>query len=241
MNVYYLDHSGFAVETKQHLLVFDYYTDSPKGGALTDGVVTVEKLPENKQLCAFASHFHHDHYNKVIHRWKEQRNDTLLFLGDDIFAKPDTITVSAGQTVEVDGLSVSGLRSTDSGVAFVVVVDGLTIYHAGDLNWWRWEGESPEWLAETEKAYKTEIDRLSGRRIDLAFVPVDPRLEGSSLLAAQYFMTVTNTAHMLPMHMWGDYSVCERLINDPASKPFADKIHPIDHRGQVIALPGVGE
>ena len=37
------------------------------------------------------------------------------------------------------------LKSTDEGVAFLVEAEGKSIYHAGDLNWWYWEGEPLSW------------------------------------------------------------------------------------------------
>ena len=37
--------------------------------------------------------------------------------------------------------AIASLKSTDEGVAFVVWAEGHSIYHAGDLNWWHWEGE----------------------------------------------------------------------------------------------------
>ena len=54
------------------------------------------------------------------------------------------------------GAEIRTLRSTDEGVAFVVHYAGKTIYHAGDLNWWHWEGEPDE------KKYR-DASGLSGR------------------------------------------------------------------------------
>jgi hypothetical protein len=39
-------------------------------------------------------------------------------------------------------LEVRTFGSTDAGVSFWLRADGLTIFHAGDLNWWRWSGET---------------------------------------------------------------------------------------------------
>lgn len=39
MEFWYLYHSGVAVKTENHLLIFDYYLDAPQGGGLADGVV----------------------------------------------------------------------------------------------------------------------------------------------------------------------------------------------------------
>ena len=46
----------------------------------------------------------------------------------------------------------------------------------GDLNWWHWEGEPDEKNTEMRRAYQAEINRLMDEKIDIAFVPVDPRL-----------------------------------------------------------------
>ncbi len=46
------------------------------------------------------------------------------------------------QTYNLDnGTEVDTLLSNDSGVAFIVRTKEGTIYHAGDLNDWYWDGE----------------------------------------------------------------------------------------------------
>jgi L-ascorbate metabolism protein UlaG (beta-lactamase superfamily) len=71
-------------------------------------------------------------------------------------------------------LVVATTGSTDEGVGFLVTVDGLTLYHAGDHARWA-EGDA--------KAFEAEIQWLKslGSTIDLAFFPIatgracDPR------------------------------------------------------------------
>ena len=41
----------------------------------------------------------------------------------------------------IGSVQVETLKSNDEGVAFLVTAEGRTIYHAGDLNWWYWNGE----------------------------------------------------------------------------------------------------
>lgn len=236
MKTWYLDHSGVAVETDNHVLVFDYFTDTPSGGDLTDGVVSCDKLPKNKQLCIFVSHDHHDHYNKIIYSWQKSRENTLIFLGDDISKQGNAITVSPDKPIKVDELRILALRSTDQGVAFIVETDGKTIYHAGDLNWWNWEGEQAEWLEQVARDYKQEIDKLKNIPIDLAFVPVDPRLEGSAGLAANYFMQSVDCKKLMPIHLWGDYDISAAFTADPKNADFADKILVVRHRGQMFEV-----
>ena len=49
---------------------------------------------------------------------------------------------SPAKEIELDGMKIRTLRSTDEGVAFFVRFKEMTIFHAGDLNWWHWEDES---------------------------------------------------------------------------------------------------
>lgn len=242
MKIWYLHHSGFFVETASHLLVFDYYTNTPLGGTLDQGVVTPallskDNLSKDKKLCVFVSHSHYDHYNPVVHRWQQERPDMLLFLGEDIPPRGDAVTIKSGETVTLPGIEVMGLRSTDQGVAFLVKVDGKVVYHGGDLNWWHWDGEPDSFNDAMSTAYRSEVDKLVGQQIDLAFLPVDPRLGRGACWGAQYFMNTVGAAVMVPMHCWDDYTVCDLLINDPDSKGFRDKVVPLSTRGQSFYLP----
>lgn len=236
LKFWYLNHSGFLVETDKHLLVFDYYTDVPKGGTPEQGVVTPELLPQDKQLVVFVSHSHFDHYNKVVHSWCEARENTLMFFGNDIKRSADATRIHGGETLTASGLSVSALHSTDQGVAFLVKVDGKTIYHGGDLNLWQWEGAEESQNRAMEKAFCGEIDKLRGEAIDLAFVPVDPRLERTAFRGGQYFMRSVGAACMVPMHFWEDYSICERFAEDRDNAAFGDRVVRLTHRGQCVTL-----
>ena len=48
--------------------------------------------------------------------------------------------VSPDNTYHVDDLDIMTLRSTDAGVAFYVTSNGVSLFHAGDLNDWEWDG-----------------------------------------------------------------------------------------------------
>ena len=69
MEIRYLFHSGFAVETGAHLLIFDYYKDTPRGGKLADGVIDPAEV-SGRDVVVFASHSHGDHYSPVIFGWR---------------------------------------------------------------------------------------------------------------------------------------------------------------------------
>ena len=74
------------------------------------------------------------------------------------------------------GVTVETLPSTDEGVAWFVTAEGKFIFHAGDLNWWHWEGEDKAWNANMAADFKRYTEPLRGRCADLALLPLDPRL-----------------------------------------------------------------
>lgn len=63
MTLTYIFHSGFVLETKKSILIFDYWLDP--------GNVVPQFLQNKKPLYVFASHFHEDHFNKEILEWKK--------------------------------------------------------------------------------------------------------------------------------------------------------------------------
>ncbi len=238
MKVTYLYHSGFAVELEKHIFVFDYM----KG-----------KLPDwdgRKEIIFFASHKHPDHFVMDIFQWFGKYENLRYVLGSDIKLSDKylecngvdpcvkTVITNAGKnrTLELGDVKIETLRSTDEGVAFIVCTEGKTIYHAGDLNWWHWEGEADSWNTQMEKDYKKEISLIDGRHFDVAFVPLDPRLEWAYGLGMQEFLEHTDTDHVFPMHMWDDYRTIDKYKKSDKGRQYADKVMEISRPGQEYAL-----
>ena len=234
MNIWYLYHSSFAVETETHFFIFDYYRDTPQGG-LADGVVDPAALKE-KNVVAFSSHSHHDHFNSCIFDWQKQIPGIRYVLSDDIRTTQKVYKIHGGQALDLGDLQVRAFCSTDLGVAFLVQADGQSIFHAGDLNWWNWPGESKLYRDEMERCFKEQIDLLAGIPIDAAFFPVDPRLEKNALDGVDYLMRTLDVRFVIPMHFWEDLSVFERLQSDARTKLYRGRISGPFHRGDRIKL-----
>jgi L-ascorbate metabolism protein UlaG (beta-lactamase superfamily) len=233
--IHYLYHSGFLVEKDSHVLIFDYWRDTPKGGGLAQGVIDPAALRE-KDVLVFVSHRHGDHYNRGIENWRKSIPRLRLILSDDISPVAGAVMLGPDQTWTQPDCRVETLRSTDEGVAFLVSIDGLTIYHAGDLNWWHWEGEPADWNAEMGAAYRAQIDKLQGREIDLAFVPVDPRLGDQYAWGLDYLMRTLSVKYAIPMHFGEETAVVDRLLADTVASPYRSKILPLTTRGETIHL-----
>ena len=45
------------------------------------------------------------------------------------------------KNLSLKGVKIKAFGSTDIGISFLVSVDGVDIFHAGDLNWWHWWDE----------------------------------------------------------------------------------------------------
>ena len=233
MQATFLAHSGFLVELDSLCLLFDWWK-----GALPP-------LPEGKPLLVFASHRHEDHFNPDIFSLDDGSRTVRFVLGRDIRlternlarwgvsaeTAKNCLTLGGNEHAEpLTGAGVETLPSTDEGVAFVVTAEGRTIYHAGDLHWWHWEGEDNAWNRNMEVNFKRYLAPLEGRTLDLAMVPLDPRLESASHWGLAYFLEHTDPRRVLPMHQWSDFALTERFL---AQYPqWADRVVPITAEGQ---------
>ena len=227
MVVTYIEHSGFSVELPECTLLFDYYLGK------------LPEFPKEYPLIVFASHVHGDHFQKKIFQLREQYQEVYFVLSDDIPKKydaPDVIWVSSDVKVTVAGCEITCLKSTDEGVAFLVKCGEKTVYHAGDLNWWHWEEEGAAYNDEMKQNYQREVDKLEGRKIDAAFVPVDPRLEDAYFWGIDYFMRKTDTKVVFPMHFWEKYETIDRLIRQKETEDYRDRIAEIDWKGERFSI-----
>lgn len=235
IKINYLFNSGFLIQTKNYLLIFDYYLDSVDDGQrnISNGVITEEELNINKKVLVFTSHGHEDHFNPIILNWKKERKDIKYILSSDIELKykDESINmVSAYDTLDIEDISIKTYGSTDAGISFLIKVDGINIFHAGDLNWWHWFDEPEDFNENQEKAFKQEIEKIKNNKIDLAFFPVDPRLKESYYLGGEYFIKELNPKILIPMHFGRDYDVI---------KKFASKVKGYETR--VIEITKIGE
>ena len=188
MRVSYHGHSGFSVRTERRLLVFDYL-----------GAGLEKPCPEDRAI-AFVSHAHRDHFHPSVAGWMREGHAALV-TGDDVDA--GGVRMAPGDAVELDDVRIEAFGSTDQGVSFLVQADGHSIFHAGDLNFWHWRNEADDaFVREAEEAFERVLDTLRGRKMDLAFFPVDPRMGEGHEEGAMRFIEAVRPACFIPMHFW---------------------------------------
>lgn len=239
IKINYLYNSSFKIETKNYVLILDYYNDSVEGGTKnsTNGAIGREDIEGNKEVLVFSSHSHGDHFNKVIFDWAKVNSSIKYILSSDIKADNsalDITKISAYEKLEVKDVYIKAYGSTDLGISFLIKVDGVTIFHAGDLNWWDWYDESTEDNLKMEKMFKEEIAKLKGETIDIAFFPVDSRLKDSYALGPDYFISELAPKIFIPMHFREDYAITRKFADKKSD--ISTKILEIHLRGEQFEL-----
>lgn len=224
MKVTFIEHSGFMVEMEQNVLLFDYYQGE------------IPSFDGSKTLYVFASHSHADHYDPAIWKLKEQYKDIHYILSDDIKDNEDAVVMKAHEKKEVAGIEIETLRSNDMGVAFLVKVEGKTIYHAGDLNWWHWNGEPEEDNEYYKKTFQDEMKYLEGKKIDLAFMLLDPRQEDKYCWGMNYFLEHTDSKVVFPMHCFEHYKINRHYLNCEDGRRWKNIVRDITGAGQVFEI-----
>ena len=215
MKIHHIYHSGFCVEFEHMVLLFDWYTGS------------LPAFDAEKELYVFVSHRHPDHYSPKIWELAQTHPHIHFILHKGICKKPplEALLVQADAAYEIGPVHVETLLSTDEGVAYLVLAEGKTIFHAGDLNLWYWEGE-PEadnrWQTGT---YHAEINKLEGRHIDVAFLTLDPRQEAHATFGMEYFLRHTHTDCAIPMHYWEERKKAMAYLDTPQLSAFNHQIH----------------
>lgn len=212
----YIFHSGFVVETKSCVFVFDYWLD-PAG--VLDGVLTT-----SKPVYVLASHFHEDHFTRHIFDWRKLFPATRFtyLLSKDILrhkraeASAADVWMTKGLEWIDEDVKVVATGSTDSGVSWVVEADGVRLFHAGDLNNWYARYLTDNYCGDTimseefgevnplreEKRYLGELKDVAkvSNAFDIAMFPVDGRIGNGYTRGARQFLALFPVHLFVPMH-----------------------------------------
>jgi len=219
-------------------LIFDYYHDIPPEGkerSIGNGVLTEDIFKTDKEIYVFVTHSHSDHYNPIIFNWQSINPNITYILSSDIKLtepKKNCHFIDKYEGIELNGLSVEAFGSTDRGISFYIEIDDINIFHSGDLNWWHWKEFSSDKQIQEELDFKNELKYLGDKDIDIAFVPVDPRLEEFYYLAGKYFAETVKPKLLIPMHFGDNLSITDIFAEEIKDIPVSAPI--IQRRGQII-------
>lgn len=246
MKITFIHHSSFAVETDDIVLVFDYFEGDRVNGFTFCGVLP-EFDPE-KSIYFFASHKHQDHFDFNILKLADKYPDIHFILSKDAkmsahFMKKHGIPERAKECItyvvpdskyKLDKIQIETLRSTDAGVAFLVTAGDKTIYHAGDLHSWKFEGAGDLINGSQERGYRYALKHLEEKHINVAFVVLDPRLGEYTYQGLSYFMQHVDADHIFPMHMWQDFTLPVKYKQRCNNRLYTERLVTIERENQVF-------
>jgi ankyrin repeat protein/L-ascorbate metabolism protein UlaG (beta-lactamase superfamily) len=207
--LWYLGHCGWGIRTQNHFLIFDCWNRGhvPANPCLANGHVNPREL-QGRDVTVFVTHEHGDHFDPAIFEWADAVDDITYVFGfnpvkmkGDVKGKggydgPAYKYVGPREHAKMKGMEIRTLQANDAGVGFLVHVDGLALYHAGDHAGWQ-DGE--------KEGFTREIDYIADfvDNLDLAFLNVtgchargEDRLREGTL----YTLGKLNPCVMIPTH-----------------------------------------
>ncbi|NYZ80150.1 MBL fold metallo-hydrolase [Candidatus Micrarchaeota archaeon] len=149
-------------------------------------------LPSNaaKADVILISHDHWDHCDatKIA---RIRKNDTIILSCASVARKIKGVElIAVGETKKVGGITVKAVPAynvgksfhpKNTGIGFVIDVDGTKIYHAGDTD------------------FITEMSALAAERIDVALLPIGGKFTMDAREAADA-AAVIRPRYVIPMH-----------------------------------------
>jgi ankyrin repeat protein len=207
--IWYLGNCGWAVKTKNHLLIFDYwqYGKNPDNPLLANGRIDPEEI-ENQDVFVFVTHADYDHYDEVILSWEKFNKNITYIFGWDVEKKPEYTWMKPDESQKINNIEVFSVKIKGiEAVTYLVKVDELVLYHPGD-------GSSEKWI---------DIDKLNkiSDEFDIVFLTVF----GGALTVADKLQAKV----MFPMH--GDEIQYKAHADEAVKRNLETKVHYAENRG----------
>lgn len=256
----YVWHDCFVYVGTRCAVAFDYWRD---GDGFYGDTVSIDELVRavaGRRVYVLVSHHHKDHFNRRVFGWASELPDVRYVISKDtartvhyllkegstysgsLKVNPERVLVlREGEEYEDSLLRVSAFGSTDIGNSYVVEVDGLKLFHAGDLNAWMWKDESTE--AEVQAAirdFERKVEAIRARypRLDYAMFPVDARIGCDWWEGAWRFVRMVDVGCFIPMHFCLFENEEERLRYMRCATTFSLYANPARGAYASMSVPG---
>lgn len=249
MTVTFLAHSGFLVEWEHFYTLFDFYKGelpelnktkpllifaSHRHEDHFDPRIFTELFPQHPDI----------HYYLARDVNLTERRRGWLGITDEMFSRVTLLRSDTVFVTEVAGrtLTIRTVKSTDIGCAFLLDCEKKLVYHGGDLNWWHWTSEGKAYCSNMAASYKRAVEKLRSAVdsevydngcepvIDVAMLPLDPRLEDGFGMGIEYLLKNIEVRTVFPMHMWDKFEWIDRYCAE----------HP-QHAGQIMRIRHDGQ
>ncbi len=216
--IWYLGHSGWAVKTQNHLLIFDYSSNSrnPLEASLANGYLVPEELQDLK-VTVFVSYLCPDHWDPKIFDLAGIVKDCTYVYGFDPnkitkYTGPDYKQIGLNQTRTINGIEITTLLANVGGAGYLVTVDGVSVFHPGDHSERELDHSGP---------YCSEINFIATKEIavDIAFFPIqgDYFADTPVVKSGNYYaIEKLSPKVVFPMHGDGKENLYAEFIQEAA-------------------------
>lgn len=231
--IWYLGGHGWGVKTRNHFLIFDYQPlqfmplRRPRTPRLANGQLSGDELKDLDVVVFFTSEALNTGRQGAVSQLAGAITNISFVSSGRLSKDPRFNTVGAEETIRVKDVEITSVASTAGGshLAYMVRVDGLTIYYGGRHGYW---------LRHFWKPFKASVDYLrdngAGEGIDMAFLPL-PGF-GSSMTPGQkeefakgtrYLAKTLSPRMVLPIITEGDEYASKQFSKDAPAKGITAK------------------
>ena len=199
----FLGHSGFLLEFPDAYLLFDW----------AEGQLPA--IDNNKTLYILISHLHSDHVCGKVFELAQSHPKCTVFVGHDDMSYFDSFSETIkNRLILLDGnqaygsedgkIGIQTLPSTDLGVAYSVLIDGMRIFHSGDLSIWR--------SSDSKELFEQYIKPIAGQEFDYGMLVMESRFGPVGKDTVLDYLKNTRFRLWSPMHLWGNYAYADSFI-----------------------------
>ncbi len=231
--VWYTEHSGWAVKTANHLLVFDYYKPDPAPDqpGLANGWIVPAEI-RDLPVTVFISHSHADHYSPAVFDWKKEIQNITFVAGFKPEGKDGYSLLPVHENNAVNGVEIVPIESNDSGQGYFIKADGVTIFHPGDHANRQRDFSGP---------FKKEIDYLAdqGLKADILFTPVSGCGFGDIVSVKKgdyYTMDRLSARYVFPMHAQGNPLQYQKFAGEAKQRGYENTFNCAEFPGDCFTV-----
>jgi len=180
---WYMGHSGYAVKTKNHFLLFNYSYGSgagnPEEPLLANGRINLDEIATCRTIVFAGSPHHSHHHPEIFRQWQKTHKDiTFVYSFEDKLGRnpnyfndvdgPEYIYISDSEKKVIQGIKVETIPVVsphgNPETGFLIEADGVVIFYGG----------THLLFEESQRqAFRKPIDPLKERgiKIDLLILP----------------------------------------------------------------------
>ncbi len=201
--VTYFYQSAFTVLLKKTLMIFSYRQTGLSQLAENQRLNEKDFLGFNN-ILVFIPNASAEHHDPAIYEWKRSFPITYILPQEAAKTAPRAANIRVcreGDHFSVGHCDITVFGSTDAGFSYLASAEGVTVFHAGDLNLWHWREENTlKEISRAEALFYEKVSRLPRDKIDISMFPLDPNQGGFYDAGANHFIMAVRPRVFFPMH-----------------------------------------